>query len=1008
MLKIDNFSTKLRRILTFLILAILTITITGCKSKVVDTLPYDDNYLTVGNYSVTKGDVWNELKWNAADLFDTKAQEAVLDKYLTDIKTVMSDSKNEKYDNYKTRLQNYLVEDVYDLTFSLESHDEEISDLKEDNKNTSINKYADEIYKNYPVSITTEEIVNALKADDYDKLSPLYEIYYLNYAKELLAIDKLNEEIEQKNKEAQEDDDEETVGYFTKSSIVTKYKDEYLHQGYVDVIMIKFASETEANETLRAFGLIVKGGNQLCYLTDTPANFNEYKTYYDEFDFDEEDESSYIPLDSYYGSSIILQLYIAMYNYIYTYRTALQNIDVNMQNIIDQRQTTASLIDFYENLKISNAEEEDARIKVIMDAVNTDETPNEYVRYTAEELNDMDSSLYDYIYETLRTPAETVVDGDEQADKINRYTTAPKSINSTYYMVYKVDYEKDVADDEVYSEDYDTDELYEKLVNNENLYNKIIQDLTDEALTSTYIDEKLNAELENVKVKIFDKNIEIAYSVDHEDYNKTLTKAPDTNTIATFEYNDTKIAYELTNEEGKGLWDILEYRNGTSTASNLISTKMIKDSDEYKNISQEDIDSYYSSIEYVLASFANDLLASNGYPASIGKYNFLMLYYHTADVDQIVNDVFKVSKASSQILTDYMSDETIDFFYNYVEKSYTNFFSVTATDLKVYLDIDEDGEADEIDWATKTVEFDGTPNVSLKDVVKQLIEVIYEKLAATSGDHATALTNLVTTYNSTSRFNPKEGGQFDEPDYDPIGSEWDFAKFKRLGLVIATEDMTVTNSSTDYDVAIMNKLRDVYFDNGLATKEYNEVILEDPATTDLIEANNCLNYFLITGYEKPASAKYEEYKDTDGIYKDLIYSFNQETYRVENVYNENDMLTKRQIVAYMLEYLNTSTSNLIPTDISSSLTSFFSPVLTRFQDTATQVEIIYNYVSSGDNNAYVFADSNNNERFATLREINIKSADNYKVYDNETDEQHYNNFYGWWVDLNKLSEGGNQ
>lgn len=1009
MLKIDIFSTKMRRILSILILAILTITITGCKSKVVDTLPYDENYLTVGNYSVTKGEVWNELKWNAADLFDTKAQEAVLNKYIEDIKNVMSNPSDSKYTEYKTRLQSYLVEDVYDLTFSLESHDEEIEDLKADAKTKSIKKYADEVYQNYKVDIKTEEIINALEANDYDKLSPLYENYYLNYAKELLAIDKLNEEIEEKNKEALEDDDEDTVGYFTKSEIVSKYKDKYLHQGYVDVIMIKFASETEAKETLRAFGLIVNDENQLCYLTNTPSNFNDYKKYYDEFDFDEKTESDYLPLDSYYGSSIILQLYIAMYNYIYTYRDAIENIDVNMQNIIDQRSTTAALIETYNDLEIKNKDEEDKRIDDIMKQVNSD-GPNEFVRYTAEEINDIDSSLYDYIYETLQTPEETIKDGEEQSDKINRYTTSPKSINSNYYMIYKVDYEENVADDKLYDSEDDTDELYNKIVKDENLYSRIIKDLTNEDLTSSYIDEKLNAEMENVKVKIFDKSIEIAYSVDHSDYNKTLSKAPDTNTIATFEYDGSTISYYLTTEDGKGLWDILEYRNGTAVASNLISTKMIKDSEEYKSIPQEDIDAYYKSIEYVLASFANDALASNGYPASIGKYNFLMLYYHTADVDQIVDDVFKVSNASSQILTNYIADDTLEFFNYYNEIAYKNFFSVNATDLKIYLDKDEDGEADEIDWNTEVVTIDGEfKGMLLKDVAKELVETIYTKVAATSGDHKTALTDIVSTYNSTSRFNPKEGGQFDDDEYDPIGSEWDYAKFKRTGLVISTEDLTVTNSSTDIDINIMNKLRDVYMDNNLAEKEYSEVILENPNDENaLVEANNCLNYFLITGYEKPASAKFEAYKDVDGIYQNIVYKYNEDYITVENVYNDGDMLNKNQIEAYILEYLASSTSNLLPTDISTSLTNFLSPILTRYQDTATQIEIIYNYVSNGDNSAYQFADSNNNERFETLREINIRVADDYKTYENEEDEARFNNFAGWWDKLKELSNGGNK
>ena len=40
----------------------------------------------------------------------------------------------------------------------------------------------------------------------------------------------------------------------------------------------------------------------------------------------------------------------------------------------------------------------------------------------------------------------------------------------------------------------------------------------------------------------------------------------------------------------------------------------------------------------MLLTFANNYYSQSGYPASMGKYNFLMLYFHTADIDKIIDD----------------------------------------------------------------------------------------------------------------------------------------------------------------------------------------------------------------------------------------------------------------------------------------------------------------------------------------------------------------------------------
>lgn len=1034
MSKLTKFKQNGRRLLTLGLVPVLAITISACSNNELTSLDSNANYLKVGNYSVTNGEVWDSLKWSASDLFTDYKEQVVLQNEIDQIKTVLNNPNDANYDYYAKRLQNYIIEDVYDFSFSLDDHEEEIADLLEQTKEQNIKKYADDIYTTYRVNITSEEIINALETADYDLLSPLYEIYYNDFASELYARKKLYDEVTEENENVlKEDKEDDAVGYFSRADVANKYKDEYLNQDDVDVVMIRFASEDEMNQTLRAFGIKVDD-DKFYYLTDTPESYNDYLTYYEDFDFDTASPNEYFNLDASYGHSIILQLYIAMYNYIYTYRNidsnnyAIPNLKegselFNNTNIIDQRETTRSIIEYYNDTNIVyNADTDDERVDAIMDLVLSS-TNGDYITYSAEEIKDLDSGLYDYIYETLITPSESE-DGE-----YNRYSTTSDAytVDNYKYMVFKYNQVNGIFE-ELYKNDMTDSELYDVILNyerrfdsdgnilpegteasdsNYSLFELINNDLIDDDLTDTYISDTLNAELSNVKVNIYDKSIEIAYSVDNSDYSKTLSGAPDNNTVAKFEYNDRTIYAYLTTEDKKGLWDILEYRNGIVTAANLISNKMIKDSDVYKQIPQNIIDNFHTTLEYILASFANDSLSSNGYPASIGKYNFLMLNYHTSDVDQIVEDTFMVSYAAQYILTDYSSDNVVDFFKEYSDAAYNNYFNMTAQKLSVYLDVNEDGEPDDIaSWKDKTATINGETK-TYTEIAKDLINTIYNLISLSNEAHTDALSAIVEDYNASSRYNSHEGGQFDQEDgyYDPLGNEWLFSIYKKLGFAISTEEVTVNNSSSDVDLAIKDGLRNIYLTEGFKMEESFPNAYLPNVSNSVVEALDSYNYFVITAASGPTSAKYEESSDELGLYENLYYIYNEHLVTIDNLYNSDDVLNANQIKAYLLEYTNSQTSNLLPSEISDSITNYLAPVLTRFQANGTQFEIILINICNDDFSKLEFADSANKERLNMIREINQRAADEYITYDEA--HQMYNNFTNWWESLPTIVTGGN-
>lgn len=174
MAKFNLFKRNGKRLLTLSFIPVLAITLTSCSSNNLVVPNSDTNYLTVGNYSVTNSEVWNSLKWSASSLFSEYIEEVVLQEKINEIETVLADANNENYNSYVSKLQNYIIEDVYDFEFSLEDHEQEIEDLLPSTREQNILEYADTIYVNNRVDISRADIATALRNENYAALEPIY------------------------------------------------------------------------------------------------------------------------------------------------------------------------------------------------------------------------------------------------------------------------------------------------------------------------------------------------------------------------------------------------------------------------------------------------------------------------------------------------------------------------------------------------------------------------------------------------------------------------------------------------------------------------------------------------------------------------------------------------------------------------------------------------------------------------------------------------------------------
>lgn len=998
-----------RRLLTATMSCVLMISLSSCSgASNYGNIDTEAVYASSGSYTVTNGELWNELKWGASNKIQNQIENIVVNDKINQIATVMnkkytdlSTEEKEKYgseaeysklkEKYETKLKEYVVQDIYNFSNDTSDFWKSIDDLKEMDAKLLVVKYVDELYTTYKIDSIGEEkiidLVNNAEKDNDNLLTianKFTDIYYPMYAKELFAEEKLIEEVNEAN---EEDDDEEdnNLGYFTTASYISEFKDRFINKNDVNMVLIRFNSEDEFNDTLRAFGIKVYN-KQYYYVDgfDTEANkersYKEYCEYYDDLS---NSDLTYI-----IGSDYMLEIFIQIYNYLYSgYRTPLASgVSLSATQLDDLRTEITN--------KILNMDAEEVKANALAALENNIDE----LTYTRDDIDEISTSMAKYVYETL------------DLEDVN-FSTSTQSYNSSYYIMYK--FGEAALENEKYTNDLTDDEILEIITDeaNADLKNSIQDTLIDNELTESKISGYVNEEVKEVKVSIYDEATEIAYSTKSTSYSKTLGKNKNKNVLAAFKYDGKKYNLNIALDENDenslvipgtdtkiGLFNILERESGQTTAIDILTEKMIKDTDAYDK-TNEDRDLYKQYIEAILYNFANEGYASSGYSSSIGKYNFLMLYYHSSNIDDIIDNYYRIQYASVDLLVDYSSDKIVDFMKYYTDKAYDNYFSLSGTRLVVSFDGNDDTKADDIaDWKDKIVTFDGN-QVTLEYVAKQLVFDIYTEISASTEDHSSKLTSLVSEYEDSARV------AFDK---NPIVAENKWAKYKKLGLKIATEEYSATNSSVDIDFNLKQRLYDYsnpngeyqYFLNETTPTVYIESLTDACVSVDndtIVETNDGYNLILVTEGSNKPSAKWEKSDYESNLLENITIKYNENYVTVADVYNSDDKLTKNQIKLYLLENITSSSSNLTPTDVQSACTTFLSPVITRFTGDETQRQIVIEYIKN-NSGEIKWTTEGHAEILNKILEINQNSTDGYNyLYEDTTNTS--NSYPDWWSKL---------
>lgn len=1075
MSKVYNKNNKKNTIIRPLSLAATSVlalaTLASCKanSNVYAAINADSVYSQIGNYSVTNKELFDNMVWSGADTLNTYINNALVKSYYDDIKDNVENG-GEHQAEYVQSLRELLVVASYNASdyssyFSIRNKDE--VNYNPDVFNTSTKEAIDNLYIQ-GIKISQDDfmaLVEVKSTDDETLVDISYaamsnaqkevlKLYYSELAQKQFALNALNDTISDYEDDNNDDDlaytDEDYTHYYSDSDIISKYKSEvYKKRTSSNGILIRFESSDEINATYKAFGVklyrsklyyirqynVTKKGTSGHNLTDA-----EYNDWYENFDFtDEANKDNYQVL----SDRAVLELYIQMYNYVYTYKSELPYRDYLSDRVANS--TYANRRKLTEGIAAGNSDDATKYADEIASGKTVDECVLEELKATLESEDYTD--IINHKATDLENISSTLTSLMFDNTKDLKYSTSGTEISEKFYMCFKLDndetglkdadgtdlklyYKADVNGDLTQIDENGKEEKCDSSiidwVRSAKVVEKVIDILKEESLTSSYISEKLNDAKKDAKISIYDSNLSIQYAVSYSDYySKTSGKAKEDDIIAKVEY-DGDTTYIKTSD----LFTELETNNGVTEAVDILTKKIIKDTDEYAK-TEKNVDDYYTTLNNVLTSFANDGFSSYGYSSSIGKYNFMMAYYHSASVDEIINEVYRVNAASSQILNDYSSDTAlIELLTSYASQAYNNSFTISATNLKVYVDFDEDNTADAFNWNTIAYNNADGSAVTYSDLAKELINQFIKLLQNDSTTYKDNLTTLVEEYTNAARFttgydlNPDS-----ENNYSPAEPETYWAKFKRYGLQVTTTDYDSVTNSTSYatiETTLKKELCDIYsrdefIINSTAQTEYLDTLPYDNSGDGLVN-NQGYNLLVVTSATVNASAKFESTDDVNGIYTNLWYYYHEKLSHIDNLYNDKDTLNANQVKAYILEYADNSTSKTIPSDISDAITSFLSPVYTKYTGTETQREILISWCESTTNSTFAFTNSLNEDknnyyykdgsvetyttRLNNIRSINKSQADEYYTYNDFDQKGGTSSVYDdWWTDLANYIEG---
>ncbi len=957
----------------------------------------DDVYMTFGDsITITEKDLYEELRFQGASILATMIDETIFADQITTIRQMLADG-DEDLNTYLDEQVNSAIHGITDLENLEDFHTENL-----DRFVRNIEQYADSLYL-LDNTIVIQDVIDDLLAlpgnyEGYQTLPTITQRYELRVAQRYYAKGILDTEIV----------DEEHDNHISDEDVLDYYITNNDGRFDVQALVIRFINLNEANAALYQGSIKADSRGRWFKIPDIriddpldPGYINLDGTsptaYYPHvkdiledlgllselgdptLDYPDRDKISVKDYENYYKKYVIN-----------TSRDGSPR-DIPLTN----EQVMAEFVNIYNLLNTANQIEIDAITGDIVGVGGADFSTN----YTYDDLTDMNTSLRSHLYNTL------VADADiEDADTEKPYSSRVQTFGTSRYLVYKLgdssaEADAILIDNPNYDNDVDDEDFddFEKIFSDTqeatDAKAEAYQELVENKLNSTYITSKVQELYEDKDLDIYDNVVRAFYSQSY-DYDGT-DKNEDGDVVASIDGTDIKV---------RDFYTRLEKSYGINLALDLASNAYLLNQSDY-SVSADDLEDYEEQFKDIIRQFSADQFASSGFPASMGREEFLLLAFGVTSNEDAINQLYVYPELRNLYLDDleaHYNDDNYTIYQKLADLAalqHDNFKSITVSHLLVYFDENGDGSPDDPEEYLSGLTPAGRQDV--EEGLVELIELVYDKVGDYTG-FGEGLTALAEEFNSSGRI---MRGSLNPPfDYtlEQIWSEYRqlgfYLKFESISSAITNTSNLITGSSVLDDVFydramdILTILETADDDSLLPYLDFYDALVYDgldlSTILDDVKSSFGYHFILAVNTREPQSAIYSAEDDEDERYIDED--------GVLSAYNEDsDALTAGQVEFYMT-YKDSDEGVVLPTAVQTAVNSFLTPIITRYENTYMQRELVFKLLEGA-----TFTEQANSDRFDQIRVINRRQLNEYllSTQPGGINDPNYDNLYGTWFDI---------
>ncbi|MDR2867160.1 MAG: hypothetical protein LBV55_00655 [Acholeplasmatales bacterium] len=1020
--------TIMKKILLVLLVFLSTILLFSCNKIDHPTGSIsDDLYFTSGQYSVTEKELWEEFRNGADSTLNTLFEESLVSEQIVEIKNIIAHPVAEKlegevgYDEYQAWARVIEWVETQVTTALWGSSDWATIKALVNNATTlsvRVDKFLDSLVNNNR-SFLTEVNDGTLKSSLIDLLNAWYakgepkstdpyriwgypssilDLYALKAAQKLFAWASLDEDIAR--------DEEGNTTFVKESDLVNYYKNSLKSRYEVGAFIVPFYSQTEANNALYKFNLKSNSRGEWFQIPDprNPSIFN----------FPTNDD---IPTSLIHVRTILNELNITLSTdatikriseadykrYYDRYSISENRTDGNPDSALSTQDVLAKFIEIYNDVNGTTIDEVEANV----------------IYQYEDALFKANTSLRDHIYNTLLIPTT-------EKPNNKQYSPRVQTFGNYVYLVYKfsdssnleeniIVKEKDKDDNEVevfisqakdetkdkYVDKYSTTEWDELLARSTEFRDKAAKKVKLNKFNDAYTNEKINKLKEDKKTYVYD---EVIYKFYNKNYAaaKAEYKKPKNNDIIG-KYGDVEITIDA-------LFARMEKEKGIYTAMDIVSIKYLRER-YYEKITKDDIDQYTLQFKNALNGFTQGQQETNGFPASIGMDNFLLLAFGSSNMDKAFDNAFIVPKLKELFYKDYeyhYGEGIYEKLASLSSDAYYSYWQTTVSHLLVYVDYNLDGTPDDPKDYYKYKFGDNPTALEINNVrsdVGALVEKIYQLLADYSNID-TAINAIISEFNGVGRISQVKYSTNDLLEgNEGLVDKW--AQFRQDGLFLKYESLGEINNSTNFPAAA--KYDQVFYDRvnevraNLDTyraedgkipgdkaifprldfyQGWGTTVITPESLVD-VESGFGWHFILVSNISYPTSAKYLVSSDSKTEPKYVSEHLDVFGNKL-NAYNNLETISANQIEIFIKETDSQYGIESIPSSVSSAITTYLQPIITKYQSSTFQSELTFKLVFDFHGGSY--ANSELNDYIAFLRGSNRRSIEEYNRNDDPNNE----------------------